>query len=118
MQDIKINDCDFAKLTKQGKTSQSEFKKRQGLVTKFFVWLMNSYIVPLLKNAFTISESMPGRNHVSYYRNGVWANAQQEALEQMQASAITPLVKEEAKGLISSRESLGLASLRFIPKTR
>ena len=121
MQGIRINDCDFVKLPKrefQYHTSEAEYKKREGLVTTFYVWLMNSYIVPLLRNAFTITESVPGRNHLFFYRKAVWANAQDEVLQQMhESSKLNPLTVEEAQNLISSGKSLGFAPLRFIPKT-
>ena len=120
MQGIKINDCDFVKLPKRGnrkRPSNSEYRKREMLVTKFFVWLMNCYIVPLLRNAFAITESVHRRNHLLFYRKAVWTNAQNEALGQMNKS-MEPLFEEETEDLVSSGESLGYAPLRFIPKKR
>ena len=114
MKGIRISDCDFVKLPKRAhdcRASQSESNKRQVLVTKFFVWLMNSYIAPLLRNAFTITESIPGGNRVFFYRKEVWADAQAAAVQDMHS--LTPLLEEDA----GTVESLGLAPMRLIPKT-
>ena len=114
MEGIRISDCDFVKLPKRARdcrASQSESNKRQGLVTKFFVWLMNSYIAPLTRNAFTITESIPGGNRVFFYRKEVWADAQAAAVQDMHS--LTPLLEEDA----GTVESLGLAPMRLIPKT-
>jgi hypothetical protein len=72
---------------------------------------MNSYIAPLMRNSFTITESIPGGNRVFFYRKEVWADAQAAAVQDMHS--LTPLLEEDA----GTVESLGLAPMRLIPKT-
>ena len=114
MEGIRINQCKFVELKKGG---TSAFKKKKGLVTKFFVWLINVYFAPLLRNVFTITESKPGRNHLFYYRNDVWQKAQNAGVQEM-AKILTPLSEQQAKNFLASGKSLGYAPLRFTPKTR
>ena len=120
MDGIKINDCDFLKFPDRGsgKKHNCDIKNKRTLVSKFFYWLMNSYFVTLLRNAFTISESLPRRNYMSYYRKQVFADVHALTVRDLEESMITPLPREEAERLITSGESLGCAPLRLIPKTR
>lgn len=121
MNGIKTSDCGFIRPDNRiGKRSNLiESSRCNAFLAKFYLWLMNSYFVPLLRGAFTISESPPRRNHMSYFRKHVWKNAQEDVVFQMRASStIAPLPDDEARQLISSGQSLGYAPLRFIPKSR
>ena len=122
MDGIKPTHCEFAKLPRKrgdGHVGQFEQIKTKGLVEKFFWWLMNSYFAPLLRNCFTITESVPGKNCLFFYRKADWCEQQEKTIEQMEKDhTIEPLLKEEVESLISSDKSLGHATLRFVPKAK
>ncbi|XP_028417491.1 telomerase reverse transcriptase-like [Dendronephthya gigantea] len=118
MNGIRVSECGFVKLParKTGhRIPQSLSLKREDLVRKFFVWLMNCYVVPLLRNCFTITESVPTRNRLLYYRRGDWDNAQTSAVQELRKTMLLPLPQTEAEKRVASRRSLK-APLRFIPK--
>ena len=112
MEGIAINSCKYIKV---GKGNASMFEKKKGLVTKFFVWLMNGYFVSLLKNAFRITEAALEGNKLCYIRNSAWDEAEDAAVREM---SWTPMTEDEAKDFVSTGASFGYAPMRFVPKTR
>lgn len=120
MNGIRVSECGFIKLPPREpnhRIPKSSSTKRENLATKFFVWLMNCYVVPLLRNCFTITESVPSRNRLLYYRRGDWANTQTGAVQELRKTMLLPLPQAEAAKRVASRKSLK-APMRFIPKTR
>ncbi|KAH0618035.1 hypothetical protein JD844_016960 [Phrynosoma platyrhinos] len=93
---MRVNDCIWLRLTKGTGHSvpATEHHFRQDLMSKFFYWLMDSYVAELLRSFFYITETM---NHFSKVHLRV-------------------LLKEEINTL-QGKKCVPLASkLRFIPK--
>ena len=113
-----MNDCELLKTHKSRglKPPASEFLARQELLSEFYFWFMNSYITPLLKNTFTITESGVYRNRVFFYRKSDWNHMSKSTVEQLTETLLDPISESEAKQLILSGESLGCSLLRLIPK--
>ncbi|KAL0961749.1 hypothetical protein UPYG_G00331210 [Umbra pygmaea] len=112
---MKVNDCDWLKISKTGRCPPSELAYRTRLLGQLVAWLLDGYVLSLVKAVFYVTESMGQKNILRFYRHQVWAKLQELAFRahcsKGQMSELTPTqVTLLPKSTISSR-------LRFIPKT-
>lgn len=49
---------------------------REELLAKFLYWLMDTYVVELLRSFFYITETMFQKNMLFYYRKFIWGKLQ------------------------------------------
>ncbi|XP_078123814.1 telomerase reverse transcriptase isoform X1 [Sander vitreus] len=112
---IKVNDCDWLKISKTGRFPPSELSYRTQILGQFLAWLLDGYVVGLVRACFYVTESVGQKNVVRFYRQEVWAKLQDIAfrghLSKGQMEELTPAqVASLPKATVISR-------LRFIPKT-
>ncbi|TDH04403.1 hypothetical protein EPR50_G00151130 [Perca flavescens] len=111
----KVNDCDWLKISKTGRFPPSELSYRTQILGQFLAWLLDGYVVGLVRACFYVTESVGQKNVVRFYRQEVWAKMQDIAfrghLSKGQMEELTPgQVASLPKATVISR-------LRFIPKT-
>ncbi|XP_056254520.1 telomerase reverse transcriptase isoform X2 [Seriola aureovittata] len=112
---MKVNDCDWLKISKTGRVPPSELSYRTQILGQFLAWLLDGYVVSLVRACFYVTESMGQKNALRFYRQEVWAQLQDLAfrghLSKGQMEELTPAeVTSLPKTTVISR-------LRFIPKT-
>ncbi|XP_034090945.1 telomerase reverse transcriptase isoform X3 [Gymnodraco acuticeps] len=112
---MKVNDCDWLKLSKTGRFPPSELSYRTQILGQFQAWLLDGYVVGLVRACFYVTESAGQKNALRFYRPDVWAKLQDLAfrvhLSTGQMEEMTPAqVASLPKATVTSR-------LRFIPKT-
>ncbi|XP_074469648.1 telomerase reverse transcriptase [Sebastes fasciatus] len=112
---MKVNDCDWLKISKTGRFPPSELSYRTQILGQFLAWLLDGYVVGLVRACFYVTESFGQKNAVRFYRQEVWAKLQDLAfrghLSKGQMEELTPAqVSSLPKATVISR-------LRFIPKT-
>ncbi|XP_071750952.2 telomerase reverse transcriptase [Centroberyx gerrardi] len=112
---MKVNDCDWLKISKTGRVPPSELSYRTRVLGQFLAWLLDGYVVGLVRACFYVTESMGQKNALRFYRQEVWAKLQELAfrghLSKGQMEELTPAqVASLPKATVTSR-------LRFIPKT-
>ncbi|TKS88925.1 Telomerase reverse transcriptase [Collichthys lucidus] len=112
---MKVNDCDWLKISKTGRFPPSELLYRTQILGQFLAWLLDGYVVGLVRACFYVSESVGQKNALRFYRQEVWAKLQDLAfrghLSKGQMEELTPAqVASLPKATVTSR-------LRFIPKT-
>ncbi|KAF1381403.1 hypothetical protein PFLUV_G00153580 [Perca fluviatilis] len=112
---MKVNDCDWLKISKTGRFPPSELSYRTQILGQFLAWLLDGYVVGLVRACFYVTESVGQKNVVRFYRQEVWAKLQDIAfrghLSKGQMEELTPAqVASLPKATVISR-------LRFIPKT-
>ncbi|XP_038550696.1 telomerase reverse transcriptase [Micropterus salmoides] len=112
---IKVNDCDWVKISKTGRFPPSELSYRTQILGQFLAWLLDGYVVGLVRACFYVTESVGQKNAVKFYRQEVWTKLQDLAfrghLSKGQMEELTPAqVASLPKATVVSR-------LRFIPKT-
>lgn len=101
---IKVNDCDWLKISKTGKIvidgelifscfcvfwadftkplssagrfPPSELSYRTQILGQFLAWLLDGYVVGLVRACFYVTESVGQKNVVRFYRQEVWAKLQ------------------------------------------
>ncbi|XP_054461486.1 telomerase reverse transcriptase [Anoplopoma fimbria] len=112
---MKVNDCDWLKISKNGRVPPSELSYRTQILGQLLAWLLDGYVVGLVRACFYVTESMGQKNALRFYRQEVWAKLQDLAfrghLSKGQMEELTPAeVAALPKATVISR-------LRFIPKT-
>uniref|UniRef100_A0A674CVD7 Telomerase reverse transcriptase n=1 Tax=Salmo trutta TaxID=8032 RepID=A0A674CVD7_SALTR len=112
---MKVNDCDWLKVSKTGRCPPSELSYRTRVLGQLLAWLLDGYVLGLVRAMFYVTESMGQKNALRFYRYQVWAKLQELAfrghLSKGQMSELTlAQVTSLPKTTVMSR-------LRFIPKT-
>ncbi|NP_001310728.1 telomerase reverse transcriptase [Nothobranchius furzeri] len=112
---VKVNDCDWLKISKTGRVPPSELAYRTQILGQFLAWLLDGYVVGLVRACFYATEGMRQKCCIRFYRREVWAKLQDLAfkdyLAQSQMKELCPAeVASFPKDTVISR-------LRFIPKT-
>uniref|UniRef100_H3C688 Telomerase reverse transcriptase n=1 Tax=Tetraodon nigroviridis TaxID=99883 RepID=H3C688_TETNG len=112
---IKVNDCDWLKISKTGRVPPSELSYRTQVLGQFLAWLLDGYVVGLVRACFYATDSVGQKNAIRFYRQEIWAKLQDLAfrghISKGQMVELTPgQVAALPKSTVISR-------LRFIPKT-
>ncbi|KAM6899371.1 telomerase reverse transcriptase [Xenentodon cancila] len=112
---MKVNDCNWLKISKTGCFPPSELAYRTQILGQFLAWLLDGYVVGLIRACFYATESVRQKNVIRFYRQEVWTKLQDLAfrghLSKGQMEELTPAqVASLPKGTVISR-------IRFIPKT-
>ncbi|KAM4725137.1 telomerase reverse transcriptase isoform 2-T2 [Anableps anableps] len=115
MWNMKVNDCDWLKISKTGRIPPSELAYRTQILGQFLTWLLDGFVVGLVRACFYATESVGQKNAIRFYRQEVWAKLQDLAfkghLAKGQMEELSPAQAASLpKGTVISR-------LRFIPKT-
>ncbi|TNN38686.1 Telomerase reverse transcriptase [Liparis tanakae] len=112
---MRVNDCDWAKISRTARVPPSELAYRTRILGRLLAWLLEGYVAGLVRACFYVTESVGQKNAVRFYRQEVWAKVQELAfrahLSKGQMEELTPAqVAALPKDTVVSR-------LRFIPKT-
>ncbi|KAK0154845.1 Telomerase reverse transcriptase [Merluccius polli] len=111
---MRVNDCDWLKISKTGHVPPSELAYRTRVLGQFLAWLLDGYVLGLVRACFYVTESMVQKNTLRFYRHEVWAKLQELAfrghvskgqLEELSPAQVASLPKTAM-----------VSSLRFIPK--
>uniref|UniRef100_A0A8B9E243 Telomerase reverse transcriptase n=1 Tax=Anser cygnoides TaxID=8845 RepID=A0A8B9E243_ANSCY len=115
---MRVNDCMWLRLAEGNHfVPASEHCFREEILAKFLYWLMDTYVVELLRSFFYITETMFQKNMLFYYRKCIWGKLQDIGIRNHIAKVhLRPLTSEEMEA-IHQKKYLPMASkLRFIPK--
>ncbi|MED6271792.1 hypothetical protein CHARACLAT_023902 [Characodon lateralis] len=115
MWNMKVNDCNWLKISKTGRIPPSELAYRTQILGQLLTWLLDGFVVGLVRACFYVTESVGQKNALRFYRQEVWAKLQDLAfkghLAKGQMEELSPAQAASLpKGTVISR-------LRFIPKT-
>ncbi|KAL7279239.1 hypothetical protein ACG7TL_007079 [Trametes sanguinea] len=77
LQDFQTSDCEWLMPASEGarqqtRVSVSDALKRRELLEEFLFWYFDSFLIPLLKTTFYVTESSAFRNRVLYFRHDDW----------------------------------------------
>ncbi|XP_046767417.1 telomerase reverse transcriptase isoform X4 [Gallus gallus] len=90
---------------------------REEILAKFLYWLMDSYVIELLKSFFYITETMFQKNMLFYYRKFIWGKLQNIGIRDHFAKVHLRALSSEEMEVIRQKKYFPIASrLRFIPK--
>ncbi|XP_060047097.1 telomerase reverse transcriptase isoform X3 [Erinaceus europaeus] len=96
--------------------SAQEHRRREAVLAAFLGWLLDSYVVGLLRGFFYVTETTFQKHRLLYYRKSVWAELQGLGLRLcVQRGQLRELTPAELRRLRATWR--GPASrLRFLPK--
>ncbi|CAJ1083756.1 telomerase reverse transcriptase [Xyrichtys novacula] len=112
---MKVNDCDWLKISKTGKIPPCELSYRTQILGQFLAWLLDGYVVSLVRACFYATESVGQKNLIRFYRCEVWEKLQDLGLkDHLSKGQMEELTAAQVAAL---PKSTIITSLRFIPKT-
>ncbi|TTZ70358.1 Telomerase reverse transcriptase [Bagarius yarrelli] len=110
---IRASDCHW--LGHKKRQCASEHRYREWIFGQFLLWLLNDFVIGLVKSLFYVTESVGHKNALRYYRRHIWTRLQDQAFRQHlskgQWEELCPAAAASLpKNTIKSR-------IRFIPKS-
>ncbi|XP_075777631.1 telomerase reverse transcriptase isoform X2 [Pelodiscus sinensis] len=115
---MRVNDCTWLRVTKGDHFVPAlEHRYREEILAKFLYWLMDTYIVQLLRSFFYITETMFQKKMLFFYRKRIWRKLQNIGIRNHFAKVRLRALSAEEIEEIQQKKYVPMASkLRFIPK--
>jgi hypothetical protein len=77
--------------------------------------MFDSFIIPLIRSNFHVTESSHHRNRLFYFRHDVWRKMTEPALLALKASMLEEMPTSLATSILT-RRTLGFSQIRLLPK--
>lgn len=97
------------------KLAKSDFEKRKEIFHEFVYWLFDSFLIPLIRSNFHVTESNVHRNRLFYFRHDVWRMLTEPSLATLRTGMFEHMPTERMTKLLSMRP-LGFSKIRLLPK--
>jgi telomerase reverse transcriptase len=98
------------------KLAKSDFEKRKEIFMELVYWLFDSFLIPLVRSNFHVTESNVHRHRLFYFRHDVWRMLTEPSLAIMKASIFEHMPTDRMTRLLSMRP-LGFSKIRLLPKS-
>ena len=118
IQGIKVKDIDWLKPPGKDKDfsmCKSEFAVRKDIFSELLYYMFDSYLVPLIRSHFHVTESSVHRNQLFYFRHDVWKTMSEPALTSLKLDMFEECSAAEIHGAMAQR-ALGVSKVRLLPK--
>jgi telomerase reverse transcriptase len=121
MQGIGIKDVDWLKPLKphgiagDSSMSRSDFATRKDIFAELLYYMFDSYLIPLIRSHFHVTESGVHRNQLFYFRHDVWGAMSEPALTSLKLDMFEECSAAEIQGAMAQR-ALGVSKVRLLPK--
>ncbi|KAJ8494766.1 hypothetical protein ONZ51_g2140 [Trametes cubensis] len=120
LQNFQTTDCDWLippgeGMQHQARVSLSDSLKRRELLEEFLFWYFDSFIIPLMKTTFYVTESSAFRNKVLYFRHDDWSTLCAPLVEKLSTDTFQQIDQHEAQEILRQRQ-LGFSFVRLLPK--
>uniref|UniRef100_A0A8I6AEW6 Telomerase reverse transcriptase n=1 Tax=Rattus norvegicus TaxID=10116 RepID=A0A8I6AEW6_RAT len=115
---VKVEDCHWLRSSPEKDTvPAAEHRLRERILAMFLFWLMDTYVVQLLRSFFYITETTFQKNRLFFYRKSVWSKLQSIGIrQQLERVQLRELSQEEVKHHQDTWLAMPICRLRFIPK--
>lgn len=112
-----ISDLDWLKPPDSGtqKSSQSDTRKRAEIFYEFLYYLFDSFLIPLIRSNFYVTESGADRYRLFFFRHDVWRYVAEPAMAVLKTNMFEEVKTEDALRIRQSRR-LGYSQVRLLPK--
>lgn len=97
------------------KMAKSDIDKRREIFMEFVYWVFDSFLIPLVRSNFHVTESNAHRNRLFYFRHDVWRMLTEPSLLGLRVNTFEEMPTERAAKLLSIRP-LGFSKIRLLPK--
>lgn len=95
-----------------------EHRRQEAVLACLLGWLLDTYVVGLLRAFFYVTETTFQKNRLFFYRKCVWSELQSIGMRQHFARArLRRMSEAEVRLFRSARPALPVSRLRFLPKT-
>ncbi|PPJ57194.1 hypothetical protein CBER1_07028 [Cercospora berteroae] len=93
--------------------SATDFAKRKELMSEMLYYLFDSFLIPLIRGHFHVTESNGQRNQLFYFRQDTWKELCEPAMESLKFNML-----EQCKTGYDSAPTrqLGVSNVRLVPK--
>ncbi|XP_040288891.1 telomerase reverse transcriptase isoform X1 [Bufo bufo] len=116
---MRVEDCPWLRLKKRNHfVPASEHLLREKILSKFLFWLMDTYVIQLLKAFYYITETSFQKNRLFFYRNCIWGQLQKIGVRKHMTNVKLRLMStDEIENMKQQKKTPLVSRLRFIPKT-
>jgi telomerase reverse transcriptase len=97
------------------KLARSDFEKRKEILQEFVYWVFDSFLIPLIRSNFYVTESNAHRNRLFYFRHDIWKMLTEPALSTLRLKMFEEMPTERTNRLLAARP-LGFSKIRLLPK--
>lgn len=97
--------------------AKTDFEKRKEIFLEFVYWVFDSFLIPLVRSNFHVTESNVHRNRVFYFRHDVWLMLTEPSLTNLKISLFEEVAGDRGSKVMASR-SLGYSKVRLVPKIK
>ncbi|XP_069469753.1 telomerase reverse transcriptase [Ambystoma mexicanum] len=112
---MRVTDCAWLRLGKDDHfVPASEHRFREVIFAKFLYWLMDTYVIQLLRSFFYITETMFQKNALFFYRKCIWSKLHKIGLGKHFAKV--KLRSLSSRDVAALKQNPLISRLRFIPK--
>jgi telomerase reverse transcriptase len=94
---------------------KSDFDTRKQILSELIYYLFDSYLVPLIRSHFHVTESSVHRNQLFYFRHDVWKAMSEPALQSLKLDMFEECSTAEIQDAMAQR-ALGVSKVRLLPK--
>ncbi|KAM5264430.1 telomerase reverse transcriptase [Ctenodactylus gundi] len=115
---VKVRPCAWLRAgSGQGHIPASEHRLQEQILATFLFWLMDTYVVELLRSFFYVTETTFQKNRLFFYRKTVWRDLQSIGVrQQVERVQLRELSAAEVQQHREARPALPTSRLRFVPK--
>lgn len=97
------------------KLAPSDFRKRSEIFQEFVYWIFDSFLIPLIRTNFYVTESNAHRNRLFYFRHDVWRMLTEPSLTTLRLKMFEEMPNERVNRILAVRP-LGFSKVRLLPK--
>ncbi|KAI0955894.1 hypothetical protein AcV7_006436 [Taiwanofungus camphoratus] len=118
LQGFSVTECDWlapSKMAAHPRVCVTDALKRRELLEDFLFWYFDSFLLPLLKTTFYVTESSAYRRRVLYFRQDDWSTLCKPLIEKLSSETFQRIEQHEAAEILRQRK-LGFSFVRLLPK--
>jgi telomerase reverse transcriptase len=118
MQGMKIKDIAWLvppKHVSGERLSRTDLEKRSELIAELVYYVFDSFLIPLIRAHFYVTESGAFRNQLFYFRHDVWRQMSKPALNMLKDTMLEECSSAQMKQTFQKR-ALGVSHVRLLPK--
>jgi len=100
--------------------AKSDFQKRTELLAEFMYWIFDSYIIPLIRTNFYVTESNHDKNKLYYFRQDSWKRLTEPTILELRTTMFEEMPRDFLRQMITapaaSKNPLRFSQVRLLPK--
>ncbi|QRW13350.1 telomerase reverse transcriptase [Ceratobasidium sp. AG-Ba] len=112
MQNLSVADCDWLGDTKDRRVCQSDALKRAELFREFIYWFFDSFLMPLVRASFYVTETSALQHQLLYFRHDDWHTLCIPLLDKLSGETFERIDLSE----LEPSRRLGISHVRLLPK--